>query len=295
MGTSSSGSGPGNNSPLVPNWDTPAGLTPVTDPNPENPLENPIPSKPNTDIDPNGNTTDKNELEIPKNPEKIPNTGNWGSLKATLGKIANGSKSHSFKGIAKGYVRNVGGVKNAVRASRSGVSGGASIANFLGSVGLNGFNETLKILGLSDCVGKSAEEVFVKISDKICPTGNTNEEAITRKAMLDTLSSLYEKFVDKGNITLDNLQEQDLELAITEYTSFYIYHKWLYELGLAIENKQIKEVKALALEEEMKAFIFEEVRVELKGREIMKMDFTSGEGKKMIEEIFEQSYTTLIS
>lgn len=291
MGTSSSGSGPGNNSPLVPNWESPVGLPPITDPNPENP----IPDKPNTDIDPNGNVPDKNELEIPKNPEKIPNTGNWGSLKATLGKIANGSKSHSFKGIAKGYVRNVGGVKNAVRASRSGVRGGASIANFLGSVGVNGFNETLKILGLSDCVGKSAEEVFVKISDRICPTGNTNEEAITRKAMLDTLSSLYEKFVVKDNFTLDNLQEKDLELAITEYTSFYIYHKWLYELGLAIENKQIKEVKALALEEEMKAFIFEEVRVELKGREIMKMDFTSGEGKRMIEEIFEQSYTTLIS
>lgn len=296
MGTSSSGSGPGNNSPLVPNWDSPTGLPPVADPNPEKPTpENSIPDKPNTDVDSNGNIPDKNEQEIPKNPEKIPNTGNWGSLKATLGKIANGSKSHSFKGIAKGYVRNVGGVKNAVRASRSGVSGGTSIANFLGSVGLNGFNETLKILGLSDCVGKSAEEVFVKISDKICPTGNTNEEAITRKAMLDTLSSLYEKFVDKGNITLDNLQEQDLEIAITEYTSFYIYHKWLYELGLAIENKQIKEVKALALEEEIKAFIFEEVRVELKGREIMKMDFTSGEGKKMMEEIFEQSYTTLIS
>jgi hypothetical protein len=284
MGTSSSGSGPRNNSPLLPNWDSPGGLPPVKDPtdkpNPENQDPKiPTSENPNTDNDKYENVPDE-EQETSKNPEKPLLTGNWGSIKATLGKIANGSKSHSFKGIAKGYVRNVGGVKNAVRASRAGVSGGASIASFLGSVGLNGFNETLKIFGLSDCVGKSAEEVFAKISDKICPAGNTNDEAIARKALLDILGSLYEKFVENGNITLDNLQEKDLILAVVEYASYYIFHKWLYELGLAIENKQIDETEALGLEEEMKEFIFGEVRVELKGRKIMEMDFTSGEGKE---------------
>jgi Fe-S cluster biosynthesis and repair protein YggX len=287
MGTSSSGIGPGNNSQLLPNWGPPEGTPPPENPKPE------LPDTENPDI--NVEPADKFDQEAPKIVEKIPTTGDWKSIKTTVGRIANGSKNLNFKGVAKGYIRTLGGVKNAVRASRSGVSGGASIAKFLSSIGRNGFEETMRFYGLSECIGKSAEEVFAKLSDKICPAGNTNEEAITRKALLDTLCSLYEKFVDKDNITLDNLQKEDIEKAVTDFVSNYIYRKWLYELGLAIENKRINEADALSLEEQMKEFIFEEVRVEFKGKEIMEIDFRSGEGKNLIEDIFEQSYSTLIS
>lgn len=295
MGTSSSGSGPGNNSPLLPNWDSPGEFPEL--PPADNPPDNDQDDKDsdNTkDVD-NVKEPDKSDKEDIKKPNKPIINRNWGSVRATLGKIANGSKSYSFKGMGKSYVSNLGGIKNAVKGSRAGITGGSAYANFLGSIGSNGFADTLKKLGLSDCIGKTAEEVFAKISDKIFPTGNTNDEAITRKALLDALGALYEKFVEDGNITLDNLQEADLIIAITEYTSFYIYHKWLYELGLAIENKNISEVEALRLEGEMKEFIFGEVRVELRGKNIIGMDFTSGEGREIIENIFEQSYTTLIS
>lgn len=297
MGTSSSGSGPGNNSSLLPNWDSPGGFpdkTPADSP-PDNDNDQNDKDSDNGKEPDNGKAPEKGEKAEIKKPEKPPITGNWGSVKATLGKIANGSKSYSFKGMGKSYVSNLGGVKNAVKGSRTGINGGSSYGSFLGSVGLNGFTETLRIFGLSDCIGKSAEEVFTRISDKICPTGNTNDEAITRKALLDSLGSLYEKFVENGNITIDNLQEKDLLVALTEYAGYYIYHKWLYELGLAIENKRISEADAIGLEEEMKEFIFGEVRVELKGKNIMEIDFNSGEGKEIIENIFEQSYTTLIS
>lgn len=287
MGTSSSGSGPGNNSPLLPNWGPPSDLPPLKEP--AN-IQNPNDSIPEVQPE-NNNQPQEDRID----PEKIPVTRNWGSVKTRLGKIANGSKNRNFKGVAKGYVGNLGGVKNAVKASRSGIKGAASIANLLSSIGQHGFTDTMRIFGLSDCIGKSMEEVFAKLSDKICPAGNTNEEAITRKAMLDTLSSLYEKFVDKDNISLDNLQKEDIEKAVTDFACNYIYRKWLYELGLAIENKRINETNALALEEQIREFIFEEVRVEFKGRDIMNMDFSSGIGKDLIEDIFEQSYTTLIS
>lgn len=286
MGTSSSGSGPGNNSPLLPNWGPPNDLL--------QPKKEPVDlSDPNLipEVQSDNNMPQDDKID----PDKIPVTGNWGSVKTRLGRIANGSKTRNYKGIAKGYVRNLGGVKNAVKASRSGIKGAASIANFLSSIGQHGYSDTMRIFGLSECIGKTAEVVFARLSDKICPAGNTNEEAITRKAMLETLSSLYGKFVDKDNINLDNLQKEDIEIAITDFVCNYIYHKWLYELGLAIENKRIYETDALSLEEQIKEFIFEEVRVEFKDRDILNMDFTSGNGKDLIEDIFEQSYTTLIS
>lgn len=292
MGTSSSSPGPGNKSPLFPNWD----------PQGDNPL--PRDENENQDSNNNGNdgeenqdnSSDSNGKDTTSETANRPQlTGNWGHVKASLGRIANSRNGHSFKGFARKYVGNVGGVKNAVRSSRSGVSSGSTYAGFLSSISLKGFTETLRIYGLSDCIGKSADEVFVKISDKICPTGDTNEEAISRKAILDSLSSLYEKFVDNGNVTLDNLSEADLIASITEFTGFYIYHKWLYELGLAIENKNITEAEALGLEEEMKEFIFGEIRIELQGRDVMNLDFASGEGKELIKNIFEQSYSTLIS
>jgi hypothetical protein len=294
MGTSSSGSGPGKNSPLLPNWDIPLELPPTnlpsnnSEPDNSNP-ENSDPENPNLE---NSNL----ENQSTDNVQQVL-TGNWGGVKSKLGRIANSKKGshYSYKGLASQYVRNVGGVKNAVRSSRSGIKGGASLGGFLGSIGSIGLNDTLKNYGLSDYIGKTAEEIFAKISEKICPLGSTNEDAITRKAILDSLSSMYLRYEDNGNIVFDNLQEQDLELVFTEYISYYIYHKWLYELGLAIENKNITEKEAVSLEEEVKEFIFNEIEVEFKGKKIIEINFQSNEGQKIIEDIFEQSYTTLKS
>lgn len=284
MGTSSSGSGPGNQSPLLPNWDKPIDSPPVNIPSDNSEPDNSNPENINSE---NPNTDNAQQVL----------TGNWGGLKSKIGRIANSKKGskYAYKGLARQYVRNLGGVKNAVRSSRSGIQGGASLGQFLGSIGTIGFKETLKFYGLSDYIGKSAEEVFAKISEKICPLGSTNEDAITRKAILDSLSSMYLRNENNGNIAFDNLQETDLESVFTDYISYYIYHKWLYELGLAIENKNITEKEAVALEEEVKQFIFNEIEVEFKNKNITDIDFQGKEGQKIIEDIFEQSYTTLKS
>ena len=289
MGTSSSGSGPGNNSPLQPNWDMPLGLPPIN-----LPTDNTVPDNSNPENSNPENSNSQNQNSPIGQPVL---TGNWRGVKSRLGRIANSKKGnhYSYKGLARQYVRNVGGVKNAVRSSRSGIQGGASLGRFLGSVGTIGLNETLKLYGLSDYIGKSAEEVFAKLSEKICPLGSTNEDAIARKAILDSLSSMYLEYEKNGNIEFDNLQEKDLELVFAEYIGYYIYNKWLYELGLAIENKNITEKEAVVLEEEVKQFIFNEIEIEFKGKKITEIEFQSKEGQKIIEDIFEQSYTTLKS
>lgn len=294
MGTSSSGAGPGKNSPLLPNWDTPLELPPINIPSDNSEPDNSNPENPNPENPNPENSNSQNQSTI--NGQQVL-TGNWGGLKNIMGRIAN-SKSgnrYKYKNLANRYVSTVGGVKNAVRSSRAGIKGGASLGSFLGSIGSVGLNETLKIYGLSDYIGKSAEEVFAKISEKICPIGSTNEDAITRQAMLDSLSSMYLRYEKNGNIVFDNLQEKDLELVFTEYISYYIYHKWLYELGFAIENKNITEKEAVSLEEEVKQFIFNEIEVEYKDKKITEINFKSIEGQKIIEDIFEQSYTTLKS
>lgn len=294
MGTSSSGSGPGNKSPLLPNWDMPLGLPSVNIPSDNSEPDNLSPENANPENPIPENSNSQNQSITNEQPVL---TGNWGGLKSRLGRIANNKRgsNYLYKNLARGYVRNVGGVKNAVRSSHSGIKGGASLGNFLGSIGTIGLNETLKSYGLSDYIGKSAEEAFAKISEKVCPLGSTNEDAITRQAILDSLSSMYLKYEKNGNIIFDNLQEKDLELVFTEYISYYIYHKWLYELGLAIENKNITEKEAVAIEEEVKQFIFNEIDVEFKDKKITEIDFQSNEGQKIIEDIFEQSYTTLKS
>ena len=294
MGTSSSGSGPGNQSPLLPNWDIPLGLPPSNSPSdnlePDN--SNPESSNPENSNSENSNLENQNT----DNGQQVL-TGNWGGLKSKVGRIANSKKGskYAYKGLARQYVHNVGGVKNAVRSSRSGIQGGTSLGRFLGSIGTIGLNETLRFYGLSDFIGKSTEEVLAKISEKICPLGSTNEDAITRKAILDSLSSMYMRYEKNENIEFDKLEEKDLELVFSEYISYYIYHKWLYELGLAIENKNITEKEAIALEDEVKQFIFNEIEVEFKDKKITDIDFQSIEGQKIIEDIFEQSYTTLKS
>ncbi|WP_191906957.1 Qat anti-phage system associated protein QatB [Adhaeribacter soli] len=228
----------------------------------------------------------------PQNPEE---TGNWGGAKGYMAKTASGSSGYTISKGAKAYVKAMGGARKASRAARVGKTSTARLGNFLRSISENGFEETLRRYGLADLIGQPAAKVFASIADLIAPSGATNEDANTRAAVLDALENLYVQFeLENDDLTkLEALGEQDIRIAILDCCKAYIYEKWLQQLGLAIERKAITANEALAKEQEAKNFIKEAVNYDFENKSLLNMDFSRGEGKLLINNIFTEAYLIL--
>lgn len=277
MGTSASSTGPKGSSRLLPSWAEASIDTPAVD-------DSEV-IEPSTDDSSEGEET---------NTEHIP-TQKLSGTKSILTRITNGVKGSSFKNFAKSYIKSSGGSKAVTKASVAGISVGASYIGFLNEVSREGFNDTLEKYDLSDCIGKTGEEVIARIADRIAPIGSTNDESIARVAVMMAFDRLYEKILDSGKDIdeLDNINSEMLTDTVIEFVSAYIFKKWVYEAGISLERNDLTEVEALELENEMRVFIRDEVNNEIRKKEVTELDLTQGEGRKLIENIFELAYSTL--
>jgi hypothetical protein len=282
MGTSSSGSGPKGRTPLLPSWASVGGDVPYMK-------------------DDQNQETDSSEGDEVSDGEQADNglkndyADTLATAKGAIKRVVNGRNGATFKKAARVYVKRTGGYKKATIASGAGISAGGKYLGFFGGVASSGIEQTLRAYGLADCIGRSTDEVLTKIANKIAPIGATNDEAIARSAVLVAFDKLCEKLLDKDrDITaLDQLNEETLKETVIEFVSAYIFKKWVYEAGLALERNDLSEAEAIELEGEMKDFVVGEVRSSLGKMDIKALDINEGEGKKVIQEIFDLAYSTL--
>src|SRR3546814_8265256 len=107
------------------------------------------------------------------------------------------------------------------RALAGGVAGLAR--NFVNQ----GPAEALRRFNLEGMAGAPAEDVFVALTDMLCPAGGTIDEAIARDAMLETVADLAAAGV--GNF--DELSADDLREFFIGVVSRSIEGKILNEVG----------------------------------------------------------------
>ncbi|MDP1728436.1 MAG: Qat anti-phage system associated protein QatB [Bacteroidota bacterium] len=289
MGTSSSNTGPKKNTPLLPSW----AMTDIDNNSDDESTEKGGIEEDNGDIAIDNSQKKEKENEIVKQNPQL--TGNWGVAKGALTRYANKIDGSSIKKAAGSYVKAIGGAKKATKSAYSGILTGGNYAGFISEISKKGYEATLRDYGLANCIGKSSEEVLVIIADKIAPIGSTNDDAIARNAVLVALDTLYEKLLEEGKdiALLGSLDVQTLKESIQEYVSTYIFKKWVYEVGLAVEKNNLSEKDAIALEKEIKIFVRDEVKLALKDKDIIKLNLSDGEGKKMIENILLLAYSTI--
>jgi len=271
MGTSSSFGGPKGKSPLLPPWAT----------SPDN----------------SNNDNDQDDQESSNDPTENAVSGDYSGAKRSLSRFSNDQPGYTVKNASRSYVKSLGGAKKASLSSSSGKRAVSSFGGFLGNVARGGIEKTLTDLGLQDLIGKSANVIFASIADAIAPIGSTNEEADARQAIIDTLDKLYDKYdLDDNNIQkLDSLNESDIGDALLDSIKAYIYERWLQELSLCIEKNSLTPGEALKKESDMKEHIISSVEYDFEDRNLLNMDFTKGEGKDLIENIFQEAYKTLES
>jgi hypothetical protein len=221
----------------------------------------------------------------------------WISAKGAFTRYTNRTAGSSLSKASGNYVRAMGGASRAVRAARRGVTAGGRLARFLGMISSpgGGFNETLQAFGIGNLVGRSTEEVLAQLANAIAPDGATNDEAIARDAILATLDRLCERRMEEdGNFEpLENLTPEDIRAIMIEYVNLYIFNKWVYELGVAIETNAVSEHEAAQLEAEVGDFVFEEVTNALQDVPLQSFSLDDGQNQQIIQTIFLNAYATL--
>lgn len=290
MGTSASNGGPKGSPPLLPDWYNPS---PPDGDNQEAPQDGNNDSEGENDSS-NNDSQDQNNSDT-QNPTN--QSTDWGKSKGALTRIAKSTSGSSIRKAGNKYVSGLGGRRAATRAAAQGRITGGKYASFLGAIASGGINNALQNLGLGNLEGRSSEEICLAIADAIAPTGSTNDEAIARDALISTLDSLYNKLQENGNdfTNVDSLSLDQIKETLIEYVSNYVFNKWMYELGSAIERGSVTESDAINLEIEVKDLIYAETFERYRNVPIETFNITDQSNNAMMEEIFQTAYSTLES
>ena len=290
MGTSASNGGPKGSPPLLPDW---------FNPSPPEGSNQDAPQDGNNDSDGENDSTNDDSKEQNNNdvPYLTNQSTDWGKSKGSLTRIAKSTSGSSIQKAGRKYVSGLGGRSGATRAAAQGKSTGIKYASFLGKIASGGINNALQYLGLDNLVGRSSEEICLAIADAIAPTGSTNDEAIARDALISTLDSLYNKLQENGNdfTNVDSLSMDQVKETLIDYVSNYVFNKWMYELGIAIEKGSVTETDAINLEREVKDLIYAETFERYRDIPVETFNISNQSNIAMIEEIFETAYSTLES
>lgn len=205
MGTSGSYGGAGSNSPLEPTWlndPTPASAPVFPAPEPLGPAApNPAPTTPQSP------PPDQTPL-LPATQQPIPNR--FAAPRANFSRFArSGGAARAALGRALScYVSTAaGGARRAARRMGPSRNAGARLYAFLADVQERGPVEALRSINLQALAGRPIEEVFLGITEYVCPVGGSVDEGIARDAFIETVADLASQGItDFDGLTADQAQ-----------------------------------------------------------------------------------------
>jgi hypothetical protein len=152
---------------------------------------------------------------------------NFGSARSDMTSGTKNGSSGSIRRGASKYVAASGGGRAAARQLRSSRALAGGIAGLASAIARSGPAEALRRFNLESLAGAPAQDVFVALTDALCPPGGTIDEAIARDALLETIADLAAKGI--GNF--DQLTHDDLQEIFIGVVSRSIEGRILNEVG----------------------------------------------------------------
>ncbi|WP_045498829.1 hypothetical protein [Vibrio hyugaensis] len=215
MGTSASGTGPNNKSPLLPPWAEQGGAVEVGS---DNGADSSVPPQ---EVD-NG----KVQEQIPGSVPNIPSPNRLTGARRAFGDYAkSGSDSSNLRGSLKKYSRSSGGGAGVSRRLASGITAGSGLLGMMQGDSVR-YND--RTLSLSDLNGLTTDQAIDRISDHLTPD-NGDAESV-RLAIDFALAEVLpdeEKF-DESMFTDDLVTE-----AISCYLTDLIFQDVVDGMGKA--------------------------------------------------------------
>ncbi|MFS2881292.1 Qat anti-phage system associated protein QatB [Parabacteroides distasonis] len=291
MGTSSMYGGP-NRSPLLPpdfndgddNSDNPT--------SPDTPLPKPD-EKPNEEKEP----AQTPESDKPSNKEQDdePRYSSWRAAKNSMSKYASGNGGENGKRNAvSNYVKGYGGSRNAAKSAKSAIRTTINIGDFFNSVSKKGIVQVLQDYNIQT-EGRKPKEILNDIVNQLAPAPDSNENAIARKALINTMSVIYDKFEDeKKDISLLDTTDSNISsMLINKYFETFIYERLINEMGSRIEKKAESSAAAERIEKDLKEYIESKVSTTLKDKPLSLINLQTKNVYTLVEGLYQQCYKVL--
>ena len=157
----------------------------------------------------------------------VPVNSGLGTARSNMTRGARTANAGAIRRGAGQYVRASGGGRAAARRMPNSRAVAGGVAGLARSFASQGPAEALRKFNLEGMAGAPAEDVFVALTEMLCPAGGTIDEAIARDAMLETVADLAAAGV--GNF--DDLSADDLREFFIGVVSRSIEGKILNEVG----------------------------------------------------------------
>jgi len=221
MGTSSGFGGQSGNSPLIPSFLGDEGAPPALDPN-----------VPPADV-PAPDAAPPAQPPAPPQRPPIPPIGDPGRFSAARNNFSrfagSGGRDRASLGRAVSHYvgSSTGGARGAAARMGSSRGGGARLLGFLSDAATRGAAAALRSLNLGALAGRPIEEIFLGLSDYVCPDGGSIDEGIAREAFIETITDL----ADAGITDLDGLTQDQMQTVFELYATNAIEARLCNDVG----------------------------------------------------------------
>lgn len=297
MGTSKTNDGPGDKTPLLPDWaQGNEDDIPFPDGDEPAPPEDGAPEERPPETTPDDEGMPDRETPPPeREPPPPDNSKPWQQAKSNLTRFTKTGGRRELANAGRSYVRARGGARRAAQNSAAGRAATGRVIGFLSRVVTSGIADALESIGLRDVLGQPVESTLAAIMNKLAPTGAGLDEAAARKAVDLALLSIFEEYGVEAD-GLERLEEMDaaaVERAFQTVVSEYNFQRWMLELGKRVEEGAVSASEALRLEAIAKECILEATRLDLRDYDILATDWSGAESQRIINDIYAQAYVFL--
>ncbi len=294
MGTSSMYGGP-NRSPLLPSdFDDGNGNPDKPNNDPEQKTDE---NKPDGDKPKNEKPSEEPRDDDSQSQESNNTTQNspWRRAKTSMSKYASGHGGRNGKKNAlSDYVKGHGGSRNAAKSAKSAIRTTINIGDLFEGVSKKGILQVLKEFQIPT-EGRKPKEILNDIVNILAPTPDLNDDSVARKALIITMSIIYEKFDDeKQDITLlDSIDPDISKILVEKYIETFIYERLIHDVGSRIEKKAENSAAAAKIEQELKDYIETKVSTTLKDKPLSIINSETKNVHVLVDELYQQCYKVL--
>lgn len=249
MGTSSAFGGQSGGTPLVPSWLDDSGAPPAA-PNGAPPDGGP----------PNGPPQDIPAPDTPPAPPARPpiplmaDPTRFSAARNNFSRFAGsgGDDRRSLGRAVSHYVgSSSGGARNAAARMGSARGAGSRLVGFLSDAIARGATEALRALNLGALAGRPIEEIFLGLSDYVCPDGGSIDEGIAREAFIETITDL----AGAGVTDIDGLTADQMQTVFELFATNAIEARLCNDIGMRTITLPSDSREAARVQAQLKDFI----------------------------------------
>lgn len=278
MGTSGSNFGSSGSNPLIPTW-----------------LDDPSQEMQGTSVE---GTTEGNSEEVRSEPIPPATQVDPQRYSAARGNFtryvhSGGRNTQSLRRAVSNYVRkSSGGSRNATKKMSSSRRTASKLLGFLQEASTSGIESALKTINLNNLSGRPIDELFIELTDFLCPSGGSVDAGIAREAFIKALTEA----IDEGVIAEDSsLNAEQVEVIFEEYITNSIEIKLLNEIGTNTFFQTQTLDDAENIEDQLHDFIKNSVSDAVSNAESKIEKLQQSEVSTFVDSIYEKTFDLLAS